>query len=98
MPFSRNLGSVTIDNLADMARAATHVTTVDMVKREFLETSQLDEDDQKVLTDAVDMAHAGLVALGGAGDVHLGGQVTIQPDGSTQRSITATVTVTTPKA
>ncbi len=97
MGWSRNLGTVATEDLESRVATCTTVDSVDLVAKKFHTTPQLDEDERETLRDAVAMARSGLVQLGGRGDVYIGGQVTHLPDGSTQYSVSATVTVTKPK-
>jgi|HubBroStandDraft_6_1064221.scaffolds.fasta_scaffold343064_2 hypothetical protein len=98
MGFSRNLGTVNSEDLKRVAVAATTTEEVDLVNKKFITNPQLGPEEQSILEDAVAMAHAGLVGLGGSGDVHLGGSHNVLPNGDTQRSISVTITTTTPKS
>jgi hypothetical protein len=99
MGWSRDLGIVTADDIDAKAIEATTVEVIDHVAKKFTRESQLGAHEQASLADAIATAKGGIAALGGTAHVHISGSVNIDSvNGSTTRSVSATVTVVTPRA
>jgi len=98
MGWSRDLGILTVDEVDAKVAEATNVDVIDMVAKKFTRESQIAPHEQASVADVVAMAKAGITQLGGKAHVHLSASVNIGTvDGATTRSISATVTVVTPK-
>lgn len=99
MGWSRDLGILTVEDVDAKVAEVTSVEVIDMVAKKFTRESQLAEREQASVADVAAMAKAGITQLGGKAHVHLSASVNIgTEDGATTRSISATVTVVTPRA
>jgi len=98
MGWSRNLGTVDVGSLEGVLQEATTTSTPDMATKTFVTEQHLSPEEQDLRARALAVAKLGVEKMGGKADVHIGGGHTVMADGSVQRSISVTVTVTTPPA